>query len=126
MSSAERFKSHHLVEKLGGFDRGETQVGGAQFSELTTDAQASQRERRILTGGDDQMHLRRQVFDEEGQCIVNRFGINYVVVVKDENEIIGDGSNFIEQGCQNRFDRRWLMGLNCIQHPCSNIFRNLL
>ena len=65
----------------------------------------------ILTGGNDQVHLWRQVLEQKGEGLVNRFGINNVVVVKDEDEIVRDGGDFIEQGCQNRFDGRWLRGL---------------
>ena len=80
----------------------------------------------ILTGGDDQVHLWRQVLEQKGEGIVNRFGINHVVVVKDEDEIVRDGGDFIEQGRQNRFGWRWLRGLEHTQHPCSNIRRNRL
>ena len=71
----------------------------------------------ILTGGDDQVHLGRQMLEQKGEGFVNRFGINDVVVVKDEDEIVRDGGDFIEQGCQNRFDWRWLRGLENTQHP---------
>ena len=57
-----------------------------------------------LTGGDHQMHVWWQVFNQKGESIVNRFGINQVVVVKDEDEIIRDGGDFeLEQGGQNGF-----------------------
>ena len=58
--------------------------------------------------------------------MVNRFGINHVVVVKDEDEMVWDGGNLIEQGRQNRFGWRWLRGLEYTQHPFSNIRRNRL
>ena len=67
------------------------------------------------------MHLGRQVLEQKGEGFVNRFGINHMVVVQDEDEIVRDGGDFIEQGCQNRFDWRWLRGLEHSQHPCSNI-----
>ena len=57
------------------------------------------------------MHLGWQVLDQKGQGIVNWLGINHMVVIQDEDEIALDDSNFIEQGCQNRFDWRWLRGL---------------
>ena len=79
--------------------RAEAQVGGAQFRELTSDAQASQRERRILSGGDHQVHLRGQVLDQKGESIVNGFGINHMVIIKDEDEIVRDGCDFIKQHC---------------------------
>ena len=66
------------------------------------------------------MHLWRQVLEQKGEGIVNRFGINHVVVVKDEDEVIRDGGDFIEQGCQNRFGGWRLRGLEHTQYPCSN------
>ena len=49
-----------------------------------------------------------------------------MVVVQDKDEIVRDGGDFIEQGCQNRFDGRRLRGLEHTQHPFSNIRRNRL
>ena len=80
-------QAHHPVEKFGGFGGGETQVGGAQFGQLTPGAQPGQGEMRILTGGDDQVHLRRQVLEQKGEGLVDRLGLNQMVVVKDEDEI---------------------------------------
>ena len=76
----------------------------------------------ILTGGDDQVHLRRQVLEQKGEGIVNRFGIDHVVVVKDEDEIVRDGGDFVEQGRQNRFGGRRLRGLERSQRTPSPIF----
>ena len=45
----------------------------------------------ILTGGDSQVHLGRQMLEQKGEGFVNRFGINNVVVVKDEDEMVRDG-----------------------------------
>ncbi len=42
----------------------------------------------ILTGGDSQMHLRWQVLEQKGEGFVNRFGIDHVVVVQNEDEMI--------------------------------------
>lgn len=55
----------------------------------------------ILTSRNDQMHVRRQVLDQKGEGIVNRLGLNHVVVVQDEDEIVRDGGDFIEQSNQN-------------------------
>ena len=65
----------------------------------------------ILTGGDDQVHLRRQVLDQKGEGVVNRFGLNQVVVVKDEDEAFRDGGDLVDQGRQKRIGWRWLGGL---------------
>ena len=100
-------QTHRLVKKFGGFGRGKAQVGGTQFGQLATGAQTSQRKRRILAGSDDQVHLWRQVLKQKGERIVYWFGINNVIVVKDKDEALpGDGGDFIDQGCQNRFDWR--------------------
>ncbi len=80
----------------------------------------------ILPGGDDQVHLWRQVLEQKGEGIVNRFGINHMIIIQDEDEIVRNGGDFIEQGCQNRFSGRWLRGLERTQRPCSNICRNRL
>ncbi len=46
----------------------------------------------ILTGGNHQVHPWWQVLEQKGEGIVNRSGINNVVVIEDENEIVRDGS----------------------------------
>jgi hypothetical protein len=56
---------------------------------------------RILTGGDDHAHLRWQVLEEEGERIVNGFGIDDVVIVDDKDEIARQRSDLIEQRCQS-------------------------
>ena len=76
----------------------------------------------ILTGGDDQMHLWWQVLEQKGEGIVNRFGINDVVVVEDEDEIVRDGGDFIEQGCQNRFGWTVAEGIGAHANTPSPIF----
>jgi hypothetical protein len=58
--------------------------------------------------------------------MVNRFGLNKVVVVKDEGKIVRDGGDVIEQGRQHRFGWRWLRGLERCQHSFANIGRNRL
>ncbi|HEV2655217.1 MAG TPA: hypothetical protein VGT82_09660 [Ktedonobacteraceae bacterium] len=47
------------------------------------------------------MHLWRQVLDEIGEGLVNRFGLKHVVVVQDKDELVGDGGNLIKQSSQN-------------------------
>jgi hypothetical protein len=51
------------------------------------------------------------MLEQKGDDIVNRFGINRVVVIKDKNEIVRDSGDFVKQGYQNRFDWRWLRRL---------------
>jgi len=42
----------------------------------------------ILAGGDNEMHLRRQVLDQKGKGVVNWLGIDNVVVVQDKDEVV--------------------------------------
>src|SRR5688572_25284892 len=74
------------------------------------------------------MHLGWQVLDQKGEGLVNRFGLNNVVVVKDEDKIIRNGGDFVEQSCQKRFGWWWLR-LRSVEHsqdPFSNIRHNHL
>src|SRR5262249_31959937 len=119
-------QAHHLVEKLGGFGGSETQIGDAQFGQLATGAQPGERQLWIFTSGDDQVHLRRQVLDQKGEGIVNRFRIDNVVVVKDEGKVIRQGGDFIEQRCQDRFGRCRLRRLQRTRQPLSNTGANRL
>lgn len=42
------------------------------------------------------MHLRGQGFEQEGEDLVNLLGINDVVVVEDEDDLIGEGGNLVD------------------------------
>ena len=66
------------------------------------------------------MHLRRLVFDEESQGLIDRLGIDRVVVIQDEQKVLRDGGNFVEQGDQNGFDLQRLGGLERSQQPLAN------
>src|SRR5512135_1177647 len=80
----------------------------------------------ILSAGDDQVHLWRQVLDQKGEGLVNRSSIDYVVVVKHKDEVVREGGDLIEQSRQYRFGWWRLRGLKRSQRPCSNIRRNRL
>ncbi|CAN7761689.1 hypothetical protein LJR153_007090 [Paenibacillus sp. LjRoot153] len=45
----------------------------------------------ILTGGDNQVHLWWEMLEQEDERIVYPFGINNMVVVKDEDELVRNG-----------------------------------
>ena len=65
-------QAHHPIEKVGGFGGRKAQIGGAQFGQLTAHAQPGQWELGILSAGNDQPHLRRQMIDEEGERLIDR------------------------------------------------------
>ena len=101
--SGREIQAHHPVKKFGGFGGGKAQIGGAQFSQLTAGTQPCQRERRILTGGDQQVHLPWQVFKQKSKSVVDRFKINHMVVIQYQEKMIRNGGYLIEQDCQNKF-----------------------
>jgi len=114
-------QAHHLIEESGGFTGRKAQVRLAQFGQLTTRAQASQGQRRGGAGSEHQMQLRRQMVEQKGEGVVDGFGLYHVVVIEDEGKRVWDGCNLIGQGCQNRFNRRWLRRLERTQYACPAI-----
>ena len=50
----------------------------------------------ILTSGDNQVHLWRLVFYEEGHGLIHWLRIDRVVVIKDEHKMLGCIGNFVE------------------------------
>src|ERR671916_2120492 len=78
----------------------------------------------ILTGSDDQVHPWRQVLEQKDEGIVNRSGVNNVVVIEDQDEIVRDGGGLVEQGSQKRFGRRRLRGPEHTQDTFSYIRGN--
>ena len=105
---------------------GEPQVGGAQFGQLAPGAQPGQRQRRILTGGDHQVHRWRQVREQEGEGVVDRFGIDHMVVVEDKDEIVRQGGDLVEQGGQDRCGRQRRRGVEHSHHPRPDLRRDRL
>jgi hypothetical protein len=111
-----------VIEKSGGFGGGKAQVAGAQFGQLGAGAQPGQGQRGILAGGKDQVHWGGQVFEQKGEDLVHRRGLNYVVVVQDEDERGRERGKLIEQRRQQRFSGRGRGGLEAIQHACANLW----
>lgn len=104
-------QSHPLVEELGGFGKSKAQVSSAQLGQLVTSAQTGQGQPGIFTGSDHQVHLRRQVREQESERIVNRLGIDNVVIIQDEGKRAREGCDIIDQRCQERFTGRQRRGL---------------
>jgi len=43
------------------------------------------------------VHPWRQVLDEEGKCVVDRFGIDSVIVVEDDDKIALDDRDLVDR-----------------------------
>jgi hypothetical protein len=65
-----------------------------------------------------------QVLEQKGEDVVDRSGIDRVVIVEDEDDIVRDGVDLVEQRRQGRFGRRWLAGSERIQHAFCDIRRD--
>ena len=48
------------------------------------------------------------MFEQQSDCAVDRLGIDKMVVVEDESEVVPDRIDFIDQGGQDRLNRWWL------------------
>ena len=97
-------QGHHVVEEGGGLVRGETQIVGADLEQLTTRAQATERQRRIGAARDNQVQLWRQVVEQKGHALVNRLGVDQVVVIEHQQDVLRGGADLIEQGPEHRLD----------------------
>ena len=65
MFSAERFRPITRLRNSAASAGVNRKIGGAQFGQLAADAEPGQGELGIFSGGDDQLHLRRQVIDKK-------------------------------------------------------------
>ena len=99
-------QAHHLVEERGRFVRRKAQVGGAQFHQLATRAQAGKRKWRIDPAGNDQVHGRRQVVKQKRDRVVDRLRLDDVVIVEDEDKILWDGRHRVDQAGQEHLNWR--------------------
>src|SRR5215204_5656167 len=81
--------AHYLPKESRGLLRREAQVGSAQLGHFSSRSQACQRQGWIRPRGDDQVHLRREVLDKEGERLVDRPRLDYVVVVEDKHRVGG-------------------------------------
>lgn len=86
----------------------EPEVVGAQLGHLASRAQAGKRQGRIDATRDDEVHLRWQVIEQEGDHVVYRLVRYDVVVIEDEGKILRYGCDLVDQGRKHRFDRRRL------------------
>jgi hypothetical protein len=73
-----------------------------------------------------QVQLRWQVLNQEGERLVDRPGIQQVVVVKHEDRRLRQRGELVEQQRQQRLDGRGLGGLERRHHPDANRRRNRL
>ena len=111
-------------EKGGGFGGSKPQICGAQFGQLAAGAEPGQGERGSSRVAMTRCSCGGRCSTQKGEGLVNRLGIDQVVVVQDEDERVREGGDVIEQGRQDRVDGRWLRRLQHTQYTLSNRRRN--
>src|SRR3972149_8807122 len=80
------------------------QVIGTYFQHHPFAAEMRQRQRRIGTRGDNQMHLCRHMFKQINHTIVYLLRFDEVIVVQHKGKILRDGGEVVDQSCQYRLD----------------------
>jgi hypothetical protein len=93
---------------------GEAQVGGAQLSELAAGPQPRQRERRVGAAGHHQPQRGRQVLQQEAERLVDRLGLDQVVVVQHQHDRLGRTGQLVDHHGRDRLART---GLRALQEP---------
>jgi hypothetical protein len=72
------------------------------------------------------MHVRWQVFQQEGDEVVNWSGVEDVVIVQHEGEFVSSGCDFVDECGQHRCVWRRLARLERSQQPLANIWHHRL
>ena len=89
----------HLVE-------GEPQVRSAHLDQLATCPQPGERQGRVGARADHQVHLLREVLQQEAHVRGDRRAVGEVVVVEHEAEPSRQGTELVEDGGEDGGDRR--------------------
>ena len=103
-----QFETHHIIEIGGGLVRGEAQIGGADLDEFAATSQASQRQRRVGTGGDHEVGPWRQALQQEGDAGMDVVCVDHVFVVEHQHDVLRLRPELVEERREDRLDRRWL------------------
>jgi len=96
-----------LNQVRGGLVRREAEVGVADLDEVTARPQTRQRQRRIRSGRDHDVHRGREVVEEEGKILDDVAALDHVEVVKDEHEVARPGRQLMEECPQRLLDLWW-------------------
>ncbi len=75
----------------------ETQVIGSQLGQLASGAQAGERQVRLFSGSDHEMHASRQVLDEVGEDRVDFRRVDNVVIVEDEEKLLRNAIDLVDE-----------------------------
>ena len=99
-------ESHRVVQVGRRLLGGEAQIGRPDLEELAPSPQAGERPRWVGPAGDDEVELFREVLDQEDHRLVHCEGLDHVVVVQHEDDLLGECGEVVEQAGDDRFQRR--------------------
>ena len=105
MSPALRSQAGGLVEVGGGLVGGEPQVGGADLDQLAADPPPSQRQVGVGAGADHDVHVRREVLEQEGHPLADVVAVDQVVVVEHQPHLRRCRGQLVEQRGEHEVGR---------------------
>lgn len=77
--------------------KGESQVAGAKLDQLISPSQATETQWAIGPAEDDQMQLRRHPVEQEVERVMNRLGLDQMIIIKDEAAVFWTLVDFVEK-----------------------------
>ena len=94
-----------LVEVGGGLAGAEPQVGRADLDQLAAHPPPGQRQVGVGPRAEHDVHVRREVLDQEGQAPADLLVAHQVVVVEHQPHLVGHRGELVEQRGQRRVGR---------------------
>ena len=83
----------------------EAEVGRPDLGESADSPPPRQRKRRVGTAGDDHVHLRGQVLQQEDHPVMHLGRLDHVIVVEHQDHIVRNSEQVVDQRSEHRVDR---------------------
>ena len=100
-------QSRRLVEVRGCLVGREAQVGGPDLHQLAAHPPARQRQIRVGTGAQHDVHVGREVLQQEDHPVADIVTLDQVVVVEDQPDLARCCRELVEQGGEHQIGRHW-------------------
>ena len=99
-------QSRRLVEVGGGLVGGEPQVGGPDLDQLAAHPPPRQRQVGVGAGADHDVHVGREVVEQEGHPVADVVAVDQVVVVEDQPHLARCCGQLVEQRGEHEVGRQ--------------------
>jgi hypothetical protein len=106
-----QLKADRRAQQLGRLLKGEAQLALAQLGQLTAGPQPGQRQRRVSAASQHQPQRSWQVLQQEAERLVDRLGLDQVIVVQHQHDRIGHASQLVDQRGRHRLEGSRLLAL---------------